>query len=53
MSEAFWNTEVENEVRDHEPGYKFTQKADREEFMDMVDRESQSVSARKLLGEKR
>ena len=38
VSEALWNAEVENEVRDHEPGYKFTEKADREEFMDMVAR---------------
>ena len=38
VSEAFWNTEVENEVREHETGYKFTEKVDREAFMDMVDR---------------
>ena len=38
VSEAFWNAEVEAEVREHEIGYKFTEKADREAFMDMVDK---------------
>ena len=37
-SEAFWNAEVENEVREHEAGYRFTEKADHGAFMDMVDR---------------
>lgn len=43
VSEAFWNAEVENEVRDHEPGYKFTEKTDREGFMDMVDRKRATI----------
>ena len=38
VSEAFWNAEVEGEVREHEFGYKFSEKGDREAFMDMVDR---------------
>ena len=38
VAEAFWNNEVESEVRgDHNLTFRFTEKTDREAFMDMVD----------------
>lgn len=38
VAEAFWNNEVESEVRgDHNLTFRFTEKTDCEAFMDMVD----------------
>ena len=38
MAEAFWNSEVESELRMGDINFKFTEKSDREAFMDAVDR---------------
>ena len=38
MAEAFWNAEVESEVRTGNINFKFTEKNDREAFMDAVDK---------------
>ena len=38
MAEAFWNAEVEHELRTSDVKFKFTEKTDREVFMDAVDR---------------
>ena len=38
MAEAFWNAEVEHELRTGDVKFKFTEKTDREAFMDAVDR---------------
>ena len=38
VAEAFWNSEVESELRMGDINFKFTEKSDREAFMDAVDR---------------
>ena len=38
MAEAFWNAEVESELRTGNIKFKFTEKTDREAFMDAVDK---------------
>lgn len=38
MAEAFWNSEVQSELRMGDINFKFTEKSDREAFMDAVDR---------------
>ena len=38
VAEAFWNAEVESELRTGGVTFKFTEKSDREAFMDEVDR---------------
>ena len=38
MAEAFWNAKVESEVRTGNINFKFTEKNDREAFMDVVDK---------------
>ena len=37
VAEAFWNAEVESELRMDNINFKFTEKSDRESFMDAVD----------------
>ena len=53
VAEAFWNAEVESELRMDNINFKFTEKSDRESFMDAVDqkRAKQSYAyAHKLFG---